>query len=546
MKATEPSPLLVPTRPTDPADRVDADIDPHAPERSLEALLRHLALQHPWLMLLVALLGAWFWSSMAMWLSRFPGQMAAIWYTNVWGLALLLVLPRRLWAGALLMAGLGIFGANLAYGDDLALATLLVLPNLAEMVLAAVLLLRSGDHQRLYHDPAAMLRVMLRGSLLPALMGTALASLLVELTGLGQAGQVAWGWLDSSAVGSATLLPITLALLSSERDTLLDQFKDMRTAALALVSVAVALLAILLMPFPYVYIVLPLVLGAMRLRFVAVAIAVALVSVTVGTLIAQGMFPAPPQTAQWQQLLLYTPLLAALMPPLLLAASAEQVRRQTLELGRSRERYRTLYERTPAMMVSVDRAGRLIGVSRLWLERMGLTREDTVGRRLDDFLTEPARLLALHFVPGDLLMVLAIISWAFYSWLLARPPAHMQGEQRPDWDWAALLLVQIGFSLPFCTLTAGTEALLGDGHWHWSPWLPALLLFVAIGPALIAYRCWGLGVSTVGPAVAAFFSNLTPLFAALMSGALLAVWPQWYHGVAFGLIVAGIVVSSRR
>ena len=159
---------------------------------------------------------------------------------------------------------------------------------------------------------------------------------------------------------------------------------------------------------------------------------------------------------------------------------------------------------------------------------------------------EPARLLALHFVPGDLLMVLAIISWAFYSWLLARPPAHMQGEQRPDWDWAALLLVQIGFSLPFCTLTAGTEALLGDGHWHWSPWLPALLLFVAIGPALIAYRCWGLGVSTVGPAVAAFFSNLTPLFAALMSGALLAVWPQWYHGVAFGLIVAGIVVSSRR
>jgi drug/metabolite transporter (DMT)-like permease len=159
---------------------------------------------------------------------------------------------------------------------------------------------------------------------------------------------------------------------------------------------------------------------------------------------------------------------------------------------------------------------------------------------------QPARLLALHFVPGDLLMVLAIISWAFYSWLLARPPAHMQGERRPDWDWAALLLVQIGFSLPFCSLAAGTEALLGDGRWHWSPWLPALLLFVAVGPALIAYRCWGLGVSTVGPAVAAFFGNLTPLFAALMSAALLSVWPQWYHGVAFGLIVAGIVVSSRR
>ncbi len=391
MKATEPMPLLTTPLTGDP---VEPDIDPGAPERSLEALLRHLALQHPWLTLLVALLGAWFWSSMAMWLSRFPGQMAAIWYTNVWGLALLLVLPRRLWPGALLAAGAGILGANLAYGDDLALATLLVLPNLAEMLLAAVLLQRSGDHQRLHHDPAAMLMIMLRGSLLPALLGTALASALVELTGMGQAGQIAWGWLDSSAVGSATLLPITLALLASDRDTLADQLQDPRTAGLALISVAVALLAILLLPFPYVYIVLPLVLGAMRLRFVAVAAAVALVSVTVGTLIAQGMFPAPPQTAQWQQLLLYTPLLAALMPPLLLAASAEQVRRQTRELGRSRERYRSLYERTPAMMVSVDRAGRLIGVSRLWLERMGLDREDTIGRRLDDFLSEPARLLA--------------------------------------------------------------------------------------------------------------------------------------------------------
>ncbi|MEY2655407.1 MAG: hypothetical protein RLZZ524_2435, partial [Pseudomonadota bacterium] len=391
MKATGPMPLLASAAVGEP---LEPEIDPAAPERSLEALLRHLAVQHPWLTLLVAVLGAWFWSSMAMWLSRFPGHMAAIWYTNVWGLALLLVLPRRRWPAALLAVGAGILGANLAYGDDLALATLLVLPNQAEMLAAALLLQRSGDHQRLHHDPGAMLRVMLQGSLLPALLGTALASLLVELTGLGQAGQIAWGWLDSSAVGSATLLPVTLALLASERETLAERLLDGRAAGLALVSVGVALLAILLMPFPYVYIVLPLVLGAMRLRFVAVASAVALVSVAVGTLIAQGMFPAPPQTAQWQQLLLYTPLLAALMPPLLLAASAEQVRRQTFELGRSRERYRSLYERTPAMMVSVDRTGRLIGVSQLWLERMGLGSEDTLGRRLDDFLTEPARLLA--------------------------------------------------------------------------------------------------------------------------------------------------------
>jgi drug/metabolite transporter (DMT)-like permease len=73
-----------------------------------------------------------------------------------------------------------------------------------------------------------------------------------------------------------------------------------------------------------------------------------------------------------------------------------------------------------------------------------------------------------------------------------------------------------------------------------------VLAYVAIGPSLIAYRCWGLGVAQAGPALAAFFVNLTPLFAALMSAALLGEWPAWYHGAAFALIAGGIWISSAR
>ena len=80
---------------------------------------------------------------------------------------------------------------------------------------------------------------------------------------------------------------------------------------------------------------------------------------------------------------------------------------------------------------------------------------------------------------------------------------------------------------------------------QWSPWLVAALAYVAIGPSLIAYRLWGLGVAEAGPALATFFGNLTPLFAALLSAALLGEWPQRYHGLAVALIVAGIVVSAR-
>ena len=38
--------------------------------------------------------------------------------------------------------------------------------------------------------------------------------------------------------------------------------------------------------------------------------------------------------------------------------------------------------------------------------------------------------------------------------------------------------------------------------------LAAALAYVAVGPAVIAYRCWGLGVQRSGPAMAGFFRSL--------------------------------------
>ncbi len=159
---------------------------------------------------------------------------------------------------------------------------------------------------------------------------------------------------------------------------------------------------------------------------------------------------------------------------------------------------------------------------------------------------DPQRLARIEFVHGDLLMLLAVLSWAFYSWLLARPPAHMQGERRPAWDWAALLMAQMLFGLAFSWGSAGVEQAAGAAPVQWGWPLAVALAYVAIGPSLIAYRCWGLGVAEAGPALAAFFVNLTPVFAALMSAALLGEWPAWFHGAAFALIVAGIAVSSGR
>jgi drug/metabolite transporter (DMT)-like permease len=160
-----------------------------------------------------------------------------------------------------------------------------------------------------------------------------------------------------------------------------------------------------------------------------------------------------------------------------------------------------------------------------------------------------AELTQVQFVAGDLFMLVAVLGWAIYSWLLVRAPAWLRPPPRETiarWGWAGFLWVQCMFGLLGDTAAAGLELALASHpsiDWH-APGVWAALVFVAVGPSLIAYRCWGLGVAHAGPAVAAFFVNLSPLFAALLSGWLLGEWPQSYHGVAFALIVAGIALST--
>lgn len=158
---------------------------------------------------------------------------------------------------------------------------------------------------------------------------------------------------------------------------------------------------------------------------------------------------------------------------------------------------------------------------------------------------DPHALQAVHFVPGDLLMLVAIFTWAIYSWMLARPGPGLRPGEKPDWNWAESLMSQLMFGVVFSAVSAGVEQVVAPAPIHWSPTLIAVLAYVAIAPSLIAYRCWGVGVAEAGPALAGFFVNLTPVFAAIISAALLGVAPAWYHGAAFVLIAAGIVVSSR-
>jgi diguanylate cyclase (GGDEF)-like protein/PAS domain S-box-containing protein len=64
---------------------------------------------------------------------------------------------------------------------------------------------------------------------------------------------------------------------------------------------------------------------------------------------------------------------------------AEEARRE------SDERYRTLYEKTPVMVHSIDRDARLISVSDYWLEILGYERDEVLGHSIVEFYTAEAR-----------------------------------------------------------------------------------------------------------------------------------------------------------
>ena len=152
----------------------------------------------------------------------------------------------------------------------------------------------------------------------------------------------------------------------------------------------------------------------------------------------------------------------------------------------------------------------------------------------------------VHLVMGDVFVLIATLCWAWYSWLLShtQAPAEIRG------NWAYFLMAQMAFGLVWSGAFTAVEwsgyTGLVDTHIDWGWPLIAALVYVAFGPSLLAYRCWGLGVQSVGPNVAGFFANLTPIFAATLSALALGELPQIYHVVAFVMIIGGIVVSSRK
>jgi len=148
---------------------------------------------------------------------------------------------------------------------------------------------------------------------------------------------------------------------------------------------------------------------------------------------------------------------------------------------------------------------------------------------------DPARLAALAFNTGDLMMVAAAALYAGYTVGLRQRP-NVAGISM----LAAMALAAFVTSVPLMIW----EILSGGFIWPTAGGLLALA-FVALGPAFISQLMYMRGVELIGPGRAGVFVNLVPAFGAIMAVAILGEPFAAYHVVALVLVVGGIAIAQR-
>jgi drug/metabolite transporter (DMT)-like permease len=148
---------------------------------------------------------------------------------------------------------------------------------------------------------------------------------------------------------------------------------------------------------------------------------------------------------------------------------------------------------------------------------------------------DPARLAALAFNSGDVMMVVGVALYAGYTVGLRQRP-NVSGVSM----LAAMALAAFVTSVPLMIWEIMSGGFISP---NWRGLLA--LAFVALGPAFISQLTFMRGVELIGPGRAGVFVNLVPVFGAIMAVVILGEPFAAYHVLALLLVVGGIAIAQR-
>jgi drug/metabolite transporter (DMT)-like permease len=146
-------------------------------------------------------------------------------------------------------------------------------------------------------------------------------------------------------------------------------------------------------------------------------------------------------------------------------------------------------------------------------------------------------LVSLSFNPGDLLIVIAIASWSFYSVMLKK--------RQIDISPISFLTILIALGL-VCIMPFYLWELAVFKGFEINSINISIFIFLGIFPSILSYLCWNSGVREAGASIASVFMYLVPVFTSIIACIFLKETLFPYHFSGGILIFSGLILSSFR
>lgn len=371
----------------------------------------------------------------ALMLARAPGNVAAIWLATAFGVGILLRQPRAdawwLLVG-MLVAG---FAANLAWGDNLQVATWLSVANVAEV--AFVYWLASQVERREWLASSSQLvrfLVLLAAActLGPAI-GATLGTAGIFVVEGGDMVAVWRTWWAADALGMLMLLPVIVSMRADRVRETFSARRLPRLARLLAFCVAVGCLTLTQNHDPFVVLSLPLVLAAQFANPFATALLTLLSMLGTMLLGLAGAHFGMVDPAEFlrDSMQLSTAFIMAF--PICVAFLSEQSRHDRAELRSSERHFRQAMQYSAIGMALVGIDGRWQQVNRALRELTGYSEEE-LARMTFPEITHPDDLAA------DLQLACRLVRGDIESYRLEKRFRHKDGHY--IWTLLAVSLVR--------------------------------------------------------------------------------------------------------
>ncbi|WP_437649782.1 DMT family transporter [Sorangium sp. So ce362] len=150
---------------------------------------------------------------------------------------------------------------------------------------------------------------------------------------------------------------------------------------------------------------------------------------------------------------------------------------------------------------------------------------------------DPAALLALSFSTGDLVILVAAISWALYTVLLKRWPDPLGVSAR----LTAIALAGVIVLLPLLGWELATR-----GPPDFDLRTVAAVLTLVLVPGVGAYATYGYITQHLGPSRTGLLLYMSPVYTAVMAWMLLGEAFALYHWLGAALVLPGLFFATHK